>query len=74
MTEPTNTLPTPYQSGMLKPCPFCGGNAVKAVCHKNPDNYDGAEFWVVCAKCHIKTNRSLDEDEPVDLWNRRVKE
>ena len=24
MTDPTNTLPTPYQSGMLKPCPFCG--------------------------------------------------
>ena len=26
MTEPTNTIPTPYQSGMLKPCPFCGRN------------------------------------------------
>ena len=26
MTEPTNTLPTPYQPGTLKPCPFCGRN------------------------------------------------
>lgn len=26
MTDPTNTLPTPCQSGMLKPCPFCGRN------------------------------------------------
>ena len=73
MTELVTTLQNSSDEG-LKPCPFCGGNAVKAVCHKNPDNYDGAEFWVVCTKCHIKTNRSLDEDEPVDLWNRRVNE
>lgn len=26
MTDPTNTLPTPNQSGTLKPCPFCGRN------------------------------------------------
>lgn len=58
----------------LKPCPFCGGSAIEMVCHKNPDNYDDAEFWVSCTICHIKTNRSLNEDEPVELWNRRVGE
>lgn len=24
MTDPTNTIPTPYQIGTLKPCPYCG--------------------------------------------------
>lgn len=28
MTDPTNTLPTPYQSGRLKPCPYCGSAPV----------------------------------------------
>jgi len=35
MTDPTNTLPTSYQSGMLKPCPFCGKKILSILAHDN---------------------------------------
>ena len=71
MTEPTNTLPEPYQSGMLKPCPFCGSNDIF---------FDYEEDGSCCIRCtdcgaqvgHYRDYMS-DNEDIAGLWNRRVK-
>lgn len=59
----------------LKPCPFCGG---EAVLHVNNG------VMVVCKKCGCRTNTGIDYwnpiygyqsrsvDEVIEAWNRRA--
>jgi len=47
------------ERGVLKPCPFCGGEAsVRAVA-------SDADEWVECGSCHAVQGS-------VERWNRRV--
>lgn len=63
MADPTSTLPAPYQSGRLKPCPFCGSEA-------QADNSD--DMWAVfCTKCPASMAFFKTYDGAVILWNRR---
>lgn len=54
----------------LKPCPFCGGEAVVTKHH------NGFTEWYLCScpKCHISQAGSEYEFrfEAVEAWNRRV--
>lgn len=72
MTDPTNTLPEPYQSGTLESCPFCGSPGyVYAKQGKSKGLYD-----VGCTKfgC-LKMQQSFrSAEEATEAWNRRVKE
>lgn len=53
----------------LKPCPFCGGEAV----------WWGTEdelypYQVVCKRCYCGTDTHLYRKDAYEVWNRRVKE
>lgn len=47
----------------LKPCPFCGGNAVL---------YVGEDSFVKCHSCDAESFHGESSDEVVAAWNRRV--
>lgn len=50
-------------SEKLKPCPFCGGTAA----------IQGITIvWVKCLKCGVETAGYRDEEDAIDVWNRRV--
>ena len=54
----------------VKPCPFCGGEAVM-------NKYRGREhtcYYIECPSCHISTQVMYSETMVVDIWNRRVSE
>ena len=52
------------QKTMLKPCPFCGGEA------KIMDL--GYSHWVYCENCDAKVHGGTnDEKDSVEIWNRR---
>lgn len=51
----------------LKPCPFCGSDAIFS---------DGYNHWYVrCSnqECLVRTRRFLDKSKAKDCWNRRAK-
>ena len=51
----------------LKPCPFCGG---EAVLRGSP--YVG---WIVfCERCAISSRSFSLKEKAIDRWNRRVNE
>ena len=68
----------------LKPCPFCGGEAISQIDH------DSRSFTVFCESCPAEIKRTFTElglgdgsfmdfdevaramDELVELWNRRA--
>lgn len=53
---------------VLKPCPFCGGEARTV-----SGNSVGATLYIVeCKKCFATTVSKLKEDEAISEWNRRV--
>lgn len=53
----------------LKPCPFCGGEAIKGVaCHVHEDY----AFRVECRECKIVTPFYATEAEAIEAWNRRA--
>lgn len=50
----------------LKPCPFCGGEAIlikeKII----------TRFYVECKKCSAMTNLFTTKEEAIEVWNRRT--
>lgn len=50
----------------LKPCPFCGGEAILA------ENANSEELLVECCNCYAHTGLYCSEQEAIDAWNRRV--
>lgn len=53
---------------LLKPCPFCGGEAF-IYYSGSPGNGEFSE--VICKKCKCQTDR-LRGDKAIEVWNRRV--
>ena len=55
---------------VLKPCPFCGG---EAIVNRHHNRY--VDWWLVsCPKCHITQAGSEHEFsfEAIEAWNRRA--
>jgi Lar family restriction alleviation protein len=49
----------------LKPCPFCGGTALRM----------GGKWelsYIRCADCWAQTNLSRTQEEAEEAWNRRA--
>ena len=70
MNEHTSALPTPYQSGMFKPCPFCGADSSNL-------EVKGDEFgpFIYCACCDaVYTIPNGTTGQIVKGWNRRARE
>ena len=55
----------------LKPCPFCGGDAILR--HSHFLKYFH-EWWVKCSVCQTCTNLFDKKEHAVNFWQRRVKE
>ena len=49
----------------LKPCPFCGGEAVREMPF-------GLAYHIRCATCGVSTASSKIVQDCEDLWNKRV--
>lgn len=49
----------------LKPCPFCGEEAILAETND--------EVLVECCNCYAHTGLYCSEQEAIDAWNSRVK-
>lgn len=55
----------------LKPCPFCGADAILIYCVHGI----GANWAVECSDVHThRIEFSGPQDEVINEWNRRVKE
>lgn len=59
----------------LKPCPFCGGEAVVTI-----ESAGWTSAAITCLGCNAYTERHIDRDyqksktAAIAAWNRRVKE
>ena len=51
----------------LKPCPFCGGKAIK----KNYSNDGFVITFIFCSNCPAQTRPYLSEETAIEEWNRR---
>jgi Lar family restriction alleviation protein len=51
----------------LKPCPFCGSNALELQNLVGDD-----DFFVSCEDCGIQQIANHTSDEAVQKWNRRA--
>ena len=49
----------------LKPCPFCGGEAIV-------DGCDDTLWIVICKECNASIGHKGTEQEAIDAWNRRI--
>lgn len=49
---------------VLKPCPFCGGEAERTECLSG--------VFVQCHKCWVSTNVFSSQGAAARAWNRRV--
>ena len=56
---------------VLKPCPFCGGNA-RLIPFKSVFMYNGSGAYVSCALCEARTKLAVSKDKAIEEWNRRV--
>lgn len=60
----------------LKPCPFCGGEAVTHGCieleNEQLRGIYGGKVGVHCSVCKVATLPFDDETQAVVAWNRRV--
>lgn len=54
-------------SEQLKPCPFCGGKAVRDC----TEYKHGATYSVLCEECGVEVTR-FAEIEAIKAWNRRA--
>lgn len=53
----------------LKPCPFCGGNAVET---RTDDN--GTSWYIFCNDCGLSAGYSMTEEDLIGAWNRRAQD
>lgn len=60
-------------SDELKPCPFCGGEAVLEIDHDTIQP-DAPIDWkrVRCNNCNIRTTWRKSEADAIEAWNRRA--
>ena len=61
-------------SDKLKPCPFCGGDAmlIGRPLHFNHMFDDGERaYHIECSLCWVRTPEVTDEESAVNSWNRR---
>lgn len=65
---------------MLKPCPFCGGEARRIANNVRVHGINRRCAWVYCPSCKVRTThyrRDFDEHyqrSAADAWNRRTPE
>lgn len=55
----------------LKPCPFCGGEAILEEIPGNPDSKDAYCWAAGCKECDIGWYGDTKEDA-IEKWNRRL--
>lgn len=48
----------------LKPCPFCGGKALR--------NHVGVKHIAFCTKCNASTGQFIISKERDEAWNKRL--
>jgi len=71
---PTSTLPAPYQSGRLKPCPFCGQNVTIGTNGGTPALYRIVHPNTGCIIPEFGPAYFRNSSSLVMLWNRRARE
>ena len=56
----------------FKPCPFCGGEAVRIgfLDHVDPRTGRGTRY-IACRKCCVVRFSNVTDREAVEAWNRR---
>lgn len=57
---------------ILKPCPFCGGEAILSF---SRDEYLNEQYVVICRnviKCGCLTQYRNSKEKAIEAWNRRV--
>ena len=53
----------------LKPCPFCGGDAI---IHNFKPVHEKRLWYISCHDCGIEQTNYLSEQEAIEAWNRRA--
>lgn len=59
----------------LKPCPFCGGEAIIRTYRTFIDEYHGigTKYYVACSECLADRHLGkLTENEAIEAWNTRA--
>lgn len=57
----------------LKPCPFCGGEAIRLNFADSVTNArDKGTRYFGCTKCCVVSFAHMTEAEAVEAWNRRA--
>lgn len=52
----------------LKPCPFCGGEAVV-----QPEGMTTCGYWITCSECGVEQTQAHETvEQAADEWNRRA--
>lgn len=57
----------------LKPCPFCGGEAIMQQ-HRVMGDDRFIEFWIFCNYCLGQTRQYFSAKRAIEAWNRRTNE
>ena len=52
-------------SDKLKPCPFCGGEAII-------DGCDDTLWIVICKECNASIGYKETKEEAIEAWNKRI--
>jgi Lar family restriction alleviation protein len=53
----------------LKPCPFCGGEAVLS-CNDDARCIS----YVLCSQCNVRGPSRIEKDDAIAQWNERIGE
>lgn len=53
---------------VLKPCPFCGGEALLTTMKTESNN----DYLVMCRECSMKTPLCFTKPKAIEVWNKRV--
>ena len=58
----------------IRECPFCGYKAKIKRYTDFPLMRGGITYVVECYLCGASTNHCIDEQEAINLWNRRIQD